>query len=127
MKNGIAMISKRSRLVNSFRPTIFGSTSERMNKYVSTERPSAIEIGMPHAISATSSANNSSARTVCDSSMTCSRAAKQTSASAIGMTTISAAVIASPSGRGAGGLAACKRAIIPAAPLAGAGTSWGAS
>ena len=32
MKNGIAMISKRSRLVNSFKPTIFGSTSERMNK-----------------------------------------------------------------------------------------------
>ncbi len=32
MKNGIAMISKRSMLVNSFRPTIFGSTSERMNR-----------------------------------------------------------------------------------------------
>ena len=32
MKNGIAMISKRSRLVKSFNPTIFGSTSERMNK-----------------------------------------------------------------------------------------------
>ena len=32
MKNGIAMISKRSRLVNNFSPTIFGSTSERMNK-----------------------------------------------------------------------------------------------
>ncbi len=32
MKNGIAMISNRSRLVNSFKPTIFGSTSERMNK-----------------------------------------------------------------------------------------------
>ena len=32
MKNGIAMISNRSRLVKSFRPTIFGSTSDRMNK-----------------------------------------------------------------------------------------------
>ena len=32
MKNGIAMISKRSMLVNSFKPTIFGSTSERMNR-----------------------------------------------------------------------------------------------
>ncbi len=32
MKNGIAMISKRSMLVKSFSPTIFGSTSERMNK-----------------------------------------------------------------------------------------------
>ena len=60
MKNGIAMISKRSMLVNSFSPTIFGSTSERMNRYVSTERPSAIEIGMPDAISASNSANSSS-------------------------------------------------------------------
>ena len=32
MKNGIAMISKRSRLVNSLRPTILGSTLLRMNK-----------------------------------------------------------------------------------------------
>jgi len=32
MKNGIAMISKRSMLVKSFSPTIFGSTSERMNR-----------------------------------------------------------------------------------------------
>jgi hypothetical protein len=32
IKKGIAMISKRSMLVNNFRPTIFGSTSERMNK-----------------------------------------------------------------------------------------------
>ena len=32
MKNGIAMISKRSMLVKSFSPTIFGSTLERMNR-----------------------------------------------------------------------------------------------
>ena len=32
MKNGIAMISKRSMLVNSFSPTILGSTSLRTNK-----------------------------------------------------------------------------------------------
>src|SRR5262249_59693313 len=69
MKKGIAMISKRSMLVNSFRPTILGSTSERMNRYVSTERPSAIEIGIPLAIKPSKSANSSSARTVCDSSM----------------------------------------------------------
>ena len=51
---------------------------------------------MPHAIKASSSANKSSARTVCDNSMICSRAAKQISASATGMTMISAAVMASP-------------------------------
>ena len=51
---------------------------------------------MPHAIKASSSANKSSARTVCDNSMMCSRAAKQISASAIGMITISAAVKLSP-------------------------------
>ena len=32
MKNGIAMISKRSMLVKSLSPTIFGSTSERMKR-----------------------------------------------------------------------------------------------
>ncbi len=32
MKNGIAMISKRSILVNSLSPTILGSTLLRMNK-----------------------------------------------------------------------------------------------
>ncbi len=32
MKNGIAMISKRSMLVNSLSPTIFGSTLLRMNR-----------------------------------------------------------------------------------------------
>jgi len=32
MKNGIAMISKRSMLVNSLSPTILGSTLERMNR-----------------------------------------------------------------------------------------------
>ena len=32
MKNGIAMISKRSMLVKSLSPTIFGSTLERMNR-----------------------------------------------------------------------------------------------
>ena len=40
---------------------------------------------MPVAIRAISSANKSSARTVCDSSMMCSRAAKHSSASAIGI------------------------------------------
>ena len=56
---------------------------------------------MPHAIKASSSANNSSARTVCDRSMMWSRAAKQMRASAIGTTMIRVAVMASPSGCGA--------------------------
>src|SRR3974377_2054034 len=59
-----------------------------------------MEIAIPEAISASNSANSSSARTVCDSSMMWSLAAKQISASAIGMTTMSVAVIAEVTGFG---------------------------
>jgi hypothetical protein len=59
---------------------------------VSTERPSAIEIGMPVAISASSMANKSRARDVCDSSMMSKRASAQMSASTTGVRTISQAL-----------------------------------
>ncbi len=68
---------------------------------MSTDRPSAIEIGMPVAIRASSIANSSAARIDCDSSMMSKRASTQTSASAIGTTTISHAMTTPVRGRGA--------------------------
>ena len=50
MKNGIAMISKFSMPVNSFKPTASIGTCVMVNRKVSTVRPSAIEIGMPVSI-----------------------------------------------------------------------------
>ena len=58
MKNGIAMISKLSRPVNSFSDTDSIGTSVRMNMKVSTVRPSAIETGMPVSMNAISSTNS---------------------------------------------------------------------
>ena len=55
MKNGIAMISNFSMPVNSFSATDSIGTEVMKNRNVSTVRPSAIEIGMPVSISATSS------------------------------------------------------------------------
>ena len=55
MKNGIAMISNFSMPVKSFSATESIGTSVSVNRKVSTVRPSAIEIGMPVSISATSS------------------------------------------------------------------------
>ena len=54
MKNGIAMISKFSMPVKSFKPTASIGTCVIVNRKVSTVRPSAIEIGMPVSISAIS-------------------------------------------------------------------------
>ena len=83
---------------------------------------------MPVAISASSSANKSSARTVCDSSMMWSRAAKQISASASGMMTISADIMAAPSGRACAGFDACDSDNHRAGSVAAAGgASCGAS
>ena len=62
MKNGIAMISKLSRPVNSFIDTDSIGTPVRMNRNVSTVRPSAIETGMPVTMNAISRMNSSSAR-----------------------------------------------------------------
>ncbi len=50
MKNGIAMISNRSMPVNSFKATDSIGTVVIVNRYVSTVRPSEIEIGMPVSI-----------------------------------------------------------------------------
>src|SRR5664279_4785796 len=50
MKNGIAMIGKLSKPVNSFIDTDSIGTSLRTNKKVSTVRPSAIETGVPVAM-----------------------------------------------------------------------------
>jgi len=68
---------------------------------VSTDRPSAIEIGMPVAIRPSSMANSSTARADCDSSMMSKRASTQTRASATGTTTINAAMTTPERGRGA--------------------------
>ena len=54
MKNGTAMISKFSIPVNSFKPTASIGTWVIVNRKVRTVRPSAIEIGMPVSMSATS-------------------------------------------------------------------------
>ena len=56
MKNGIAMISKLSMPVNSFRATASTGTWVSVNRNVSTLRPSAIDTGMPVTISANSRA-----------------------------------------------------------------------
>ena len=53
MKNGIAMISKFSMPVKSFKPTASIGTWVMVNRKVRTVRPSAIEIGMPVSMSAT--------------------------------------------------------------------------
>ena len=50
MKNGIAMISKRSIPVKSFSATDVIGTVVIVNRNVSTVRPSAIETGMPVSI-----------------------------------------------------------------------------
>jgi len=55
MKNGIAMISNRSMPVNSFSATDSIGTVVIAKRYVSTVRPSEIEIGMPVSISPISS------------------------------------------------------------------------
>src|SRR5215471_12959618 len=73
MKNGIAMISKLSRPVNSFIDTDSIGTSLRMNRNVSTVRPSAIETGMPVSMKAISSTNIVIARTACDPRLTVMR------------------------------------------------------
>ena len=52
MKNGIAMIPKLSRPLNSLRPTLSIGTCVIVNRKVSTVRPSEIEIGMPVSIKA---------------------------------------------------------------------------
>ena len=65
MKNGIAMISKLSRPVNSLSATDSVGTSVSVNMKVSTVRPSAMDTGMPVNISASSSANRISARMPC--------------------------------------------------------------
>ena len=70
MKNGIAMISKLSRPVNSFIDTASIGTSVRMNRNVSTVRPSAIDTGMPVTMNAISRTKIVSARTDCGSTMT---------------------------------------------------------
>ncbi len=54
IKNGIAMIVKLSRPVNSLRPTLSIGTCVMVTRNDSTVRPSAMEIGMPVSISATS-------------------------------------------------------------------------
>ena len=56
MKNGIAMISNFSMPVNSLSATDSIGTVVIVNRYVSTVRPSEIEIGMPVSISPMSSA-----------------------------------------------------------------------
>ncbi len=56
MKNGTAMISNFSMPVKSFRPTDWIGTVVIVKMNVRTVRPSAMEIGMPVNISATSSA-----------------------------------------------------------------------
>ncbi len=56
MKNGIAMISNFSMPVNSFSATDSIGTVVIVNRYVSTVRPSEIEIGMPVSIRPNSSA-----------------------------------------------------------------------
>ncbi len=58
MKNGIAMISKLSMPVNSFRATDSVRTSVSVNMKLSTVSPSAIEIGMPVSISDSSRREN---------------------------------------------------------------------
>src|SRR5437762_10117330 len=55
MKNGIAMISNFSMPVNNFNATDWIGTSVIVNRYVSTVRPSEIEIGIPVNISPNSS------------------------------------------------------------------------
>src|SRR5436190_15822906 len=50
MKNGIAMISNFSMPVKSFSATDWIGTLVMKNRYVSTVRPSEIEIGMPVSI-----------------------------------------------------------------------------
>ena len=56
MKNGIAMISNFSMPVNSFSATDSIGTVVIANRYVSTVRPSEIEIGIPVSIRPNSSA-----------------------------------------------------------------------
>src|SRR5690242_10591692 len=56
MKNGIAMISNFSMPVKSFSATDWIGTLVMKNRYVSTVRPSEIEIGIPVSISPNSSA-----------------------------------------------------------------------
>src|SRR5512143_3460939 len=56
MKNGIAMISNFSMPVNSFSATDSIGTVVIVNRYVSTVRPSEIEIGIPVSIRPNSSA-----------------------------------------------------------------------
>ena len=55
MKNGIAMISNFSMPVNSLSATDSIGTVVIVNRYVSTVRPSEIEIGMPVSMSPNSS------------------------------------------------------------------------
>src|SRR6516164_2123609 len=69
MKNGIAMISKLSKPVNSFIDTDMIGTSLRMNKKVKTVSPSAIETGMPVTMNAISSTKIVIARTDCGTTM----------------------------------------------------------
>ena len=56
MKNGIAMISNFSMPVKSFSATDSIGTVVIVNRYVSTVRPSEIEIGIPVSIRPNSSA-----------------------------------------------------------------------
>ena len=56
MKNGIAMISNRSMPVNSLSATDSIGTVVIVNRYVSTVRPSEIEIGIPVSMRPKSSA-----------------------------------------------------------------------
>ena len=85
MKNGMAMISKRSMPVNSLSATASIGTLVSVNRKISTVRPSAIEIGMPVSISATSSAKISPTRGPADSGSRPNLAARQIAISMIGM------------------------------------------
>ena len=77
MKNGIAMISKLSRPVNSFIDTASIGTVVRMNMNVSTVRPSAIDTGMPVTMKEISKMKMISARTDCGNTMIPALCAKQ--------------------------------------------------
>ncbi len=86
MKNGIAMISKLSMPVKSFKATASSGTWVSVNRNVSTLRPRAIDTGMPVTISANSSAKINVPRAAGPRSTSPYLAAKQSATRATGTT-----------------------------------------